>query len=235
MLRTLMCLAVLTHIARADGMCWEDNAKKQADSNSRAIVHSASVVNGAIAAWTANVPGAGRVPITLVEAGMIAAIGAQYGCHIDLGLAVGFIMYRMANKIGGFFAQTMAELVLFLGSWAVPGVTHAIKAMFAGGMTESMGHSAISILRCGGSLPKYDSKFIQDMANKHKATFACIVSAFLSDGKQDVHDCVWTAFGLGAVGSDEKPQKCKYYRGGQFLPSCCGGGRAPAGGKECCC
>lgn len=194
------------------------------------IIHGAAVVNAGIDAALAQAPGTARVPITVVQVGMISLLAANYECNLPLGVILGYVVNQIAATVG---VSVAAEMV----GW-VPGYGNAVKSAVAFAMTEVMGFSAKGLLKCGDAsdwelesqVREGRAQILLEAARRFITSemIECVGKAILAQSPSQAASCLLGVGSEGSEGSNGCPPGQRFYKGGQFMP---GGQRAPAGGR----
>lgn len=114
-----------------------------------AIIHTATLTAGGIAAGLAQLPGADLPVLTALQTAMIIAIGHEYGVELTKTSAKSILLTFPA----GYGGQALARYLVGM----IPGYGNAIKAGTAMAITETIGWTA-------------DTYFANDDVNKPPAS-----------------------------------------------------------------
>lgn len=100
-----------------------------------AIIHSASVLAGAVGTGLAQIPLSDNAVITPIQVAMITSLGAVFELRITESAAKGIIGSVAAAMVG----RSLSQLLV---GW-IPGIGNAINTATAAGITEAIGWVAV--------------------------------------------------------------------------------------------
>jgi uncharacterized protein (DUF697 family) len=98
------------------------------------IIHAAALAAAAVGGGLAQVPGSDAAVLMPIQAGMIAALGAEHGVQLGQGAAAELILPFSAAAMGRGLSQAL------LG-W-LPGLGNLLNAATAAALTEAIGWAA---------------------------------------------------------------------------------------------
>lgn len=95
------------------------------------IIHAAAGSAATVAALSAQIPCADSVALSVIEMGMICALGEVFGKHIDKSGQASLLAGQIGT-LGGRFASKL------LVGW-IPGIGNIANAVTAAGIVETLG------------------------------------------------------------------------------------------------
>ena len=99
-----------------------------------AIIHTTSAAVATIGGGLAQIPGSDMIPITAAQVGMIISLGSVFGKSITETAAKALVKSLAGASVGRLISQ--------VALWCLPGVSNAVNASTAAGITERLGWKA---------------------------------------------------------------------------------------------